>query len=64
MHGKMLQSKNAKKDFAKDLALELIKNKVEDVISTQQCYFWKDIIRCIEKEEGKECKTNQHLIGM
>ena len=36
------------------------KNKPEDVSVDIAMLFKKDVVRCLENKEEKECKTNQH----
>ena len=61
---KCRETRSLRKEFVKDLAATLVKNKPEDVNVEIAMSFAEGIMRYAENEEEEEYETNQQCVGM
>ena len=59
------EERNAlRKEFIKDLVVELVKNKSDDVYMEQIILFMEDILRFAENKEEEGYEMNQQYLGI
>ena len=56
--------KQLRRVFVKDLLVELVKNKPENISVEIIMSFVEDILWYLENDEEEDCKMNQYLVGM
>ena len=53
-----------RKEFIKEIVIELARNKPKEVHIEEIMSFVEDILRCLENEEDEEHEMNQQCVGM
>ena len=53
-----------RREFVKELVVELVDNKLKDVSVDMIMFFIEDMLRHLDDEDKGEHEINQHLIGM
>ena len=53
-----------RREFIKEIVIELVRNKPKDVHIEEIMSFVEDILRYLENEEDEEYEMNQQYLGM